>query len=172
MLYASLLRFFPLLFGCLFLQLNIMSMPGDINTEPTAKLVFNAPYSEKHRYNFRLTNLGAKRIGWAVKTTNMKRISIDPPCGCLDAKEGVSSLVVVLGTVYTCITGRVLFVGSADHRHRALRLRQREHHQRPLHRGVDGRPRGSCQEVPARVVPERRHRPPEEHPPGVQLLDI
>ncbi|MCP3663708.1 MAG: motile sperm domain-containing protein [Gammaproteobacteria bacterium] len=65
-------------------------MPGDIQTEPSTKMVFNSPDSEKNRYNFRLTNLGGKRMGWAVKTTNMARIFIDPPCGCLDAKEAVS----------------------------------------------------------------------------------
>ena len=72
--------------------------PGDIITQPDKKvphlppgvehlqLVFNAPFSEKLVYNVRLTNNGAHRIGWAIKTTNMKRLAVDPPCGVLDAK--------------------------------------------------------------------------------------
>lgn len=48
--------------------------------------MFNAPFSEKLVYNVRLTNNGAHRIGWAIKTTNMKRLAVDPPCGVLDAK--------------------------------------------------------------------------------------
>ncbi|KAJ1368792.1 hypothetical protein KIN20_030117 [Parelaphostrongylus tenuis] len=27
------------------------------------------------------------RIGWAIKTTNMKRLGVDPACGVLDPKE-------------------------------------------------------------------------------------
>ena len=35
-------------------------MPGDIKTEPNAKIVYNAPFSEKNVYNIRLTNNGAR----------------------------------------------------------------------------------------------------------------
>ena len=34
-------------------------------------------------------NSGGHRIGWAIKTTNPKRLGVDPPCGVLDQKEGV-----------------------------------------------------------------------------------
>ena len=64
-------------------------MPGDIITEPDKKVVYNAPFSEKNTYNIRLTNNGAHRIGWAIKTTNMQRLNVNPPCGCLDSKESV-----------------------------------------------------------------------------------
>ena len=64
-------------------------MPGDIITEPDKKLVYNAPFSEKNAYNIRLVNNGAHRIGWAIKTTNMQRLNVNPPCGCLDEKEKV-----------------------------------------------------------------------------------
>jgi len=60
--------------------------PGDVLTQPDKKIVFNAPFTEKNVYSVRLTNNGAHRIGWAIKTTNMKRIAVDPPCGVLDAK--------------------------------------------------------------------------------------
>uniref|UniRef100_A0A7E4UUD3 MSP domain-containing protein n=1 Tax=Panagrellus redivivus TaxID=6233 RepID=A0A7E4UUD3_PANRE len=36
-----------------------------------------------------ITNAGGRRIGWAIKTTNMKRLGVDPPCGVLDPKENV-----------------------------------------------------------------------------------
>ena len=62
-------------------------MPGEIKTQPNSKLVFNAPFSEKNRYNLTIANLGAHRIGWAIKTTNIKRLAVDPPAGVLDAKE-------------------------------------------------------------------------------------
>ena len=62
--------------------------PGDIITEPDKRIVFNAPFSEKNTYNVRVTNNGAHRIGWAIKTTNMARLNVNPPNGCLDAKEG------------------------------------------------------------------------------------
>ncbi|KAH7729675.1 major sperm protein [Aphelenchoides avenae] len=49
--------------------------PGDIQTQPNAKIVFNAPYDDKHTYH--------------IKTTNMKRLGVDPPRGVLDPKEAV-----------------------------------------------------------------------------------
>ncbi|UMM36967.1 hypothetical protein L5515_008894 [Caenorhabditis briggsae] len=49
--------------------------PGDIQTQTNAKIVFNAPYDDKHTYH--------------IDTTNMKRLGVDPPCGVLDPKEAV-----------------------------------------------------------------------------------
>ena len=63
--------------------------PGDIQTQPGTKIVFNAPYDDKHTYHIKITNGGGRRIGWAIKTTNMKRLGVDPPCGVLDPKENV-----------------------------------------------------------------------------------
>ncbi|KAK6101069.1 major sperm protein 2, putative cytoskeletal MSP [Brugia malayi] len=63
--------------------------PGDINTQPSSKIVFNAPYDDKHTYHIKITNAGGRRIGWAIKTTNMRRLGVDPPCGVLDPKENV-----------------------------------------------------------------------------------
>uniref|UniRef100_A0A7E4W924 MSP domain-containing protein n=1 Tax=Panagrellus redivivus TaxID=6233 RepID=A0A7E4W924_PANRE len=63
--------------------------PGDIGTQPGTKIVFNAPYDDKHTYHIKITNAGGRRIGWAIKTTNMKRLGVDPPCGVLDPKENV-----------------------------------------------------------------------------------
>ncbi|KAH7727984.1 Major sperm protein [Aphelenchoides avenae] len=63
--------------------------PGDITTQPGTKIVFNAPYDDKHTYHIKIINAGGRRIGWAIKTTNMKRLGVDPPCGVLDPKEAV-----------------------------------------------------------------------------------
>ena len=63
--------------------------PGDIQTQPNTKIVFNAPYDDKHTYHIKITNAGGRRIGWAIKTTNMKRLGVDPPAGVLDPKEAV-----------------------------------------------------------------------------------
>jgi len=63
--------------------------PGDIETQPASKIVFNAPYDDKHTYHIKIINAGGRRIGWAIKTTNMKRLGVDPPCGVLDPKEAV-----------------------------------------------------------------------------------
>uniref|UniRef100_A0A183VFZ4 Major sperm protein n=1 Tax=Toxocara canis TaxID=6265 RepID=A0A183VFZ4_TOXCA len=63
--------------------------PGDINTQPGQKIVFNAPYDDKHTYHIKIQNAGGRRIGWAIKTTNMRRLGVDPPCGVLDPKESV-----------------------------------------------------------------------------------
>ena len=63
--------------------------PGDIITEPGTKIVYNAPFSEKVAYHVRVTNNGGHRIGWAIKTTNMQRLAVDPPAGVLDPKESV-----------------------------------------------------------------------------------
>ena len=62
-------------------------MPGDIKTEPGTKVVWNAPFSEKNVYHIRVTNLGARRMGFAFKTTNGKRLSLEPAAGVLDPKE-------------------------------------------------------------------------------------
>ncbi|ULU06907.1 hypothetical protein L3Y34_018594 [Caenorhabditis briggsae] len=63
--------------------------PGDIQTQPNAKIVFNAPYDDKHTYHIKVINSSARRIGYGIKTTNMKRLGVDPPCGVLDPKEAV-----------------------------------------------------------------------------------
>uniref|UniRef100_A0A8R1EQF7 Major sperm protein n=1 Tax=Caenorhabditis japonica TaxID=281687 RepID=A0A8R1EQF7_CAEJA len=64
--------------------------PGDIATHPNAKIVFNAPYDDKQIYHIKVINSSARRIGYGIKTTNMKRLGVDPPCGVLDPKEAVS----------------------------------------------------------------------------------
>ncbi|KAJ1359277.1 hypothetical protein KIN20_017967 [Parelaphostrongylus tenuis] len=61
--------------------------PGDINTQPNTKIVFNAPYDDKHTYHIKIINASGRQIGWAIKTTNMKRLGVDPACGVFDPKE-------------------------------------------------------------------------------------
>uniref|UniRef100_A0A914BVA2 Major sperm protein n=1 Tax=Acrobeloides nanus TaxID=290746 RepID=A0A914BVA2_9BILA len=62
--------------------------PGDIQTQPNAKIVFNSPY-DKNTYHIKINNSSARRIGWAIKTTNPARLRVDPPYGVLDPKEAV-----------------------------------------------------------------------------------
>ncbi|KAJ1359921.1 Serine/threonine-protein kinase sax-1 [Parelaphostrongylus tenuis] len=61
--------------------------PGDINTQPNAKIAFNAPYDDKHTYYIKIINASGRRIGWAIKKANMKRLGVDPAWGVLDPKE-------------------------------------------------------------------------------------
>uniref|UniRef100_A0A8R1EVK8 MSP domain-containing protein n=1 Tax=Caenorhabditis japonica TaxID=281687 RepID=A0A8R1EVK8_CAEJA len=89
--------------------------PGDIATQPNAKIVFNAPYDDKHTYHIKVINSSARRIGYGIKTTNMKRLGVDPPCGVLDPQGGCSSRRLV----------------------RCVRLRTGGHQQRPYHYRVD-----------------------------------
>ena len=63
--------------------------PGDISTQPAAKIVFNAPFDDKHTYHIKIGNAGGRRIGWAIKTTNPQRLGVNPPCGVLDPNETV-----------------------------------------------------------------------------------
>uniref|UniRef100_A0AC34FRU0 Major sperm protein n=2 Tax=Panagrolaimus sp. ES5 TaxID=591445 RepID=A0AC34FRU0_9BILA len=86
-LFSSLFNFSS---SSLSLSTNMASVaPGDIVTQPGTKVVFNAPYDDKHTYHIKIINSGGRRIGWAIKTTNMKRLGVDPPCGVLDPKEAV-----------------------------------------------------------------------------------
>ncbi|VDN25276.1 unnamed protein product, partial [Cylicostephanus goldi] len=61
--------------------------PGDINTQPNSKIVFNAPYDDKHTYHIKIINASGRRIGWAMKTTNIRRLGVDLHAGCLIPKS-------------------------------------------------------------------------------------
>ncbi|KHJ96919.1 MSP domain protein [Oesophagostomum dentatum] len=61
--------------------------PGEIHAQHEPKIVFNAPYDDKHIYHIEITNASGRRIGWATKTINMRRFGVDPACGVLDPKE-------------------------------------------------------------------------------------
>ncbi|KAI6194850.1 Major sperm protein [Aphelenchoides besseyi] len=86
---VRLFLFFSFAFNLSFIAIMASVAPGDINTQPASKIVFNAPYDDKHTYHIKIINSGGRRIGWAIKTTNMKRLGVDPPCGVLDPKEAV-----------------------------------------------------------------------------------
>uniref|UniRef100_A0A8R1E8R5 MSP domain-containing protein n=1 Tax=Caenorhabditis japonica TaxID=281687 RepID=A0A8R1E8R5_CAEJA len=47
-------------------------------------------YDDKHTCHIKVINSSARRIGYGIKTTNMKRLGVDPPRGVLDPKEAVS----------------------------------------------------------------------------------
>ncbi|VDM39375.1 unnamed protein product [Toxocara canis] len=48
-----------------------MAPSGDINTQPGQKIIFNAPYDNKHICHIKIQNAGGRRSVWAIKTTNM-----------------------------------------------------------------------------------------------------
>ena len=45
--------------------------PGDVATQPNAKIVFNAPYDDKHTYHIKVINDGGRRIDYTIKTANI-----------------------------------------------------------------------------------------------------
>uniref|UniRef100_A0A8R1HPU6 Major sperm protein n=1 Tax=Caenorhabditis japonica TaxID=281687 RepID=A0A8R1HPU6_CAEJA len=47
-------------------------------------------YDDKHTCHIKVINSSARRIGYGIKTTNIKRLGVDPPRGVLDPKEAVS----------------------------------------------------------------------------------
>ncbi|KHJ86958.1 MSP domain protein [Oesophagostomum dentatum] len=61
--------------------------PGHIHTQPGTKIVFNVPYDDKHTYHIKITNASGRRIGWAIKNTNVRCLGVDPVCGVLNLKE-------------------------------------------------------------------------------------
>ncbi|PIO62303.1 hypothetical protein TELCIR_16146 [Teladorsagia circumcincta] len=58
-----------------------------------AKIVLTAPYNVKHTYHIKIINASGRRIGWVIKTINMKRLTVDPACGVLDLKEATPMAV-------------------------------------------------------------------------------
>ncbi|WKY01645.1 hypothetical protein Q1695_015566 [Nippostrongylus brasiliensis] len=77
--------------------------PSDINTQPNARIVFNAPYNDKHTYPIKIFNGSGRRIGWAIKTTNTNRLGVDPTCGVFDLKKATGDQDVCL--VGACMEG-------------------------------------------------------------------
>ncbi|CAJ0930122.1 unnamed protein product, partial [Mesorhabditis belari] len=63
--------------------------PGAIITQPNSKIIFNAPFDDRHTYHIKVINYSGRRIGYAWETTNLKRLVVDPSCGVLDPKEAV-----------------------------------------------------------------------------------
>ncbi|KAF8366066.1 hypothetical protein PRIPAC_83895 [Pristionchus pacificus] len=60
--------------------------PGDIATQPGTKIVFNAPYDDKHTYHFKLLNT----VACVRDSPHIYRIlfrDVDPAAGVLDPKE-------------------------------------------------------------------------------------
>lgn len=50
-----------------------------------SKLIFLTNF--KFNKIVQIENTGSSSIGWAIKTTNPKRLYVDPPCGVLDSKK-------------------------------------------------------------------------------------
>jgi hypothetical protein len=58
------------------------------STPTTSRFVFFCQL-QSYLLHFQIFNSGGHRIGWAIKTTNARRLGVDPPCGVLDPKESV-----------------------------------------------------------------------------------
>uniref|UniRef100_A0A183GT29 MSP domain-containing protein n=1 Tax=Heligmosomoides polygyrus TaxID=6339 RepID=A0A183GT29_HELPZ len=67
------------------------------------KIVLNAPYDDKHSCHMKIINASGRHIGWAIKTTNKRRLGVDPACGVLDPKE--VTLMAVSCDVFDCCGG-------------------------------------------------------------------
>ncbi|VDP44389.1 unnamed protein product [Soboliphyme baturini] len=77
-------------------------------------LYFNAPFDDKKNLPIRITNSGTRRIVWALKCTNLQRLSVDPPAGVLDPRESVSFGQIV-AEVLTYAIGNSLQIGRQDY---------------------------------------------------------
>ena len=145
--------------------------PGDIATLPGSKVVFNAPFDDKHTYYMKV---GLVWIFYSFfvkifdpinfsnfsqgdqhgRTSHRLRLQDDQPAtpqhGAAEWSAGPE--------------------GRHQHRHLLRRVRpgRREHQQRPRDRGVDQHTGGSGQAVPTRVVPGRRDGAPQEPAHRVQ----
>ncbi|CAD6200062.1 unnamed protein product [Caenorhabditis auriculariae] len=93
--------------------------PGDGIQDAQHRSSFNALYDD-------VINSSARCIGYGIKTTNMKRLGVDPPCGVPTLKEAV------------------LLAVSCD----AFAYGQEDHEQRPHHDRVDQHARRRRQAVP------------------------
>ncbi|KAK0405118.1 hypothetical protein QR680_017804 [Steinernema hermaphroditum] len=71
------------------MKILFLDPPGDVNTEPGSKIVFNAPNDIRRTVPIRITNSGERRIAWSIKSTNVNRLGVDPPCGVLDPEENM-----------------------------------------------------------------------------------
>uniref|UniRef100_A0A8R1IP99 Major sperm protein n=1 Tax=Caenorhabditis japonica TaxID=281687 RepID=A0A8R1IP99_CAEJA len=79
---------------------NVATMDGKeiiSNLGPMKECSFDAgsyrvqrAYNDWHTYHIKVINSSARRIGYGIMTTNMKRLGVDPPRGVLDPKEAVS----------------------------------------------------------------------------------
>ena len=67
-----------------------MTVPGDVKAQPESKLIFGAPLDAPVTISLRATNSGGKKIGWAIRTTNMRRFSVEPGMGTMEPKGQVN----------------------------------------------------------------------------------
>ncbi len=65
----------------------VLAIPADVKTEPAEGFVFNCPFVKPQKCTLRLSNTGLKRIGFSLKSTNIKRFKFSPTCGALGPWE-------------------------------------------------------------------------------------
>uniref|UniRef100_A0A7E4UYR4 Major sperm protein n=1 Tax=Panagrellus redivivus TaxID=6233 RepID=A0A7E4UYR4_PANRE len=68
-------------------------LTGMIEIVPKSSLVFNAPYDDKQLGRLKIMNTSGRAIGFAIKATNTKRLTITPDHGILQPKDSITIAV-------------------------------------------------------------------------------
>ena len=68
---------------------NVVEPTGEIETQPSSKLVVNAPFDRMNTYYFKIINTGEHRIGVGIKTNNRNRFEVEPKFGVIDPNESI-----------------------------------------------------------------------------------
>ncbi|CAL2032305.1 unnamed protein product [Caenorhabditis brenneri] len=63
--------------------------PGDIHTQPNDVIMFNAPFTSMQTSYLTVINPSTRTIAFALKSTIMKRLGVDPPWGVIEPKKAV-----------------------------------------------------------------------------------
>ncbi|EFP08260.1 hypothetical protein CRE_16906 [Caenorhabditis remanei] len=68
---------------------NDVEPTGEIETQPSSKLVVNAPFDPMNTYYFKIINAGEHQIGVGIKTNNRNRFEVEPKFGVIDPNESI-----------------------------------------------------------------------------------
>ncbi|CDW53516.1 Major sperm protein [Trichuris trichiura] len=67
--------------------MSAIEVMGEIRLEPQDKMCFNAPFIDTKMQTCAITNMTSKRLGWRTKSSNAKRLMVDPPQGLLEPNQ-------------------------------------------------------------------------------------
>ncbi|KHJ47274.1 MSP domain protein [Trichuris suis] len=67
--------------------MSAIEVMGEIRLEPQDKMCFNAPFIDTKMQTCVITNMTSKRLGWRTKSSNAKRLMVDPPYGLLEPNQ-------------------------------------------------------------------------------------
>ncbi|KAF1757206.1 hypothetical protein GCK72_013661 [Caenorhabditis remanei] len=68
---------------------NVVEPTGEIETQPSSKLVVNAPFDRMNTYYFKIINTGEHRIGVGIKTNNRNRFEVEQKFAVIDPNESI-----------------------------------------------------------------------------------